>query len=438
MRISLLLLAATLALPVQAQTSARSAASSSLDAGDVVFGQITTSHPYLEEGGARLHYEVYAYDARPNERITFTARSLDFVPGVAVLDGPGLDPESPNLEVADGGAAVMDFYAPQAGTYHFGVIAIAPERPSGPWTFQAGLDARPPLDYGRVYPGGGDPAERYALLVGVNDYPAIDADLNGTVNDVMKLQRVLIERYGFRPENVLALTDADATREHVIEAFRRHLGQAGPDGSAVFYYSGHGTQIPDGYAGYSAADEADKADEALVLWGTGGQFSFLIDEELGGLADNLRAGHRLVILDNCHSGTGTRDGGERLYRVRALDLEDDEIAAHAQLPTARIAEADDAGPAGHVLLAAARAEQYSLEAGGMSENGESGGVFTYYLVNALRTADPSESLASIMDRVRVDVMRTTEALKLPEQPEGQEPQAEGTRIGDPLGAFLMR
>src|SRR5690606_26345087 len=127
------------------------------------------------------------------------------------------------------------------------------------------------------------------------------------------------------------------------------------------------------------------------LWGTGGNFSFLIDEELGGLADNLTATHRLIILDNCHSGTGTRDGEERLYAVRYLDVEAPGVRERAQVPDELVVEARggaDAGPSGHVLLAAARADQYSLEAGGMSENGESGGVFTYYLVGALKTADP--------------------------------------------------
>src|SRR5690606_41678325 len=125
------------------------------------------------------------------------------------------------------------------------------------------LRARPRLAYAAAYAGGGAPSERSSRLAGVTDYPAIDADLNGTVNDVMKVRQVLIERYGFRPENIVVLTNADATRDHVIEAFRRHLGQAGPSGSADFYYSGHRTQIPDCHAGYDASDEEDKADEAL-------------------------------------------------------------------------------------------------------------------------------------------------------------------------------
>lgn len=443
MRTSLLaLLTVLLILPAAAQPDAagtRAAEVPALEAGDVAFGQITTSSPYFEDGGARFHYEVFTHEAQPGERVTFSARSLDFIPAVFVADGPGLDPELPNQEVsADGQTATMDFYAPQLGVYTFAVLA-AESGKQAPWTFQVRLDVAAPLDYGAVYPGGGDPSGRYALLVGVNDYPSNASDLSGTVNDVMKVRALLVEQYGFEPENVLVLTNADATREHVVEAFRRHLGQAGPSGSAVFYYSGHGTQIPDGYLGYDASDETDKNDEALVLWGTGGDFGFLVDEELGGLANTMTAGHRLVVLDNCHSGTGTRDAGEpQLVTARYLDVTDPAVRSRADVPDALIAEADDAGPANHVLLAAARSDQFSIEASGMSDNGESGGIFTYYLVNALKTADPDEPLAAVMDRVRVEVMDATLALKYEDQPEPQEPQAEGTRIGDSVRAFLMQ
>jgi hypothetical protein len=442
MRTSLLVLAAALlALPAAAQPDSRSAGPQALESGDVVFGQITTNSPFFVDQGDNLHYEFYTYDAQALEHVTFSARSLDFPPALYVSDGPGLNPELPNMELSrDGEQVTLHFYAPQMGTYTFAVVANAP---SATGMFQARLDAEPPLDYATLYPGGGDPSERYALLVGVNDYPSWDADLSGTINDVTRMQRLLIEQYAFLPENVLVLSDASATREHVIEAFRRHLGQAGPSGAAVFYYSGHGTQVPDGFQGYDASDEADKADEALVLWGVGGAFGLLVDEELGGLADNLAAGHRLVVLDNCNSGTGTRAAGEEaLYAVRTIDLT--RVRAPVDVPDALVAEAttrgadDDAGPAGHVLLAAARADQFAIESNGLDESGQSGGIFTYYLVKALRETDPSQPLSTVMARVTGEVMQTTEALKYEEQLEPQEPQAEGTRVGDPISAFFLR
>ena len=434
---SLLLAAAVLvAVPAGAQTSARTV-SSALEPGDVVFGRLTFDSPFLEEGGERRYYDVFTYDAVPGERITFTARSLDFVPAVLVADGPDLNPDAPSIEVSpDGEFVKMDFYAPGSGQYTFAVVA-ADFGATG--TFQAGLDASGPMDYGRTYPGGGDPSERYALLVGVNDYPAIEADLNGTLNDVEKMRALLVDHYGYDDENVLVLANADATRDHVIEAFRRHLGQAGPAGSALFYYSGHGTQIPDTYLGFGDADEADEADESLVLWGMGGDFGFLIDEEVGALADNLQAGHRLVVLDNCHSGTGTRGPEEeaKLYRVRNLPFAFIREQG-ADRPRALVTETNDPGPARHVLLAAARSEQFSIETSGLSEDGSSGGIFTYYLTRALWNADPGASLSSIMDGVRVDVMETTAALEYEEQLDPQEPQAEGMQVADPVRAFFMK
>jgi hypothetical protein len=434
MRSLFLLAAALLALPAGAQTTVRTP--NTMAPGELVFGRLTFDSPFLDESGQRRYYETYTYDAVPGERVTFTARSLDFAPAVLVADGPNLNPDAPSIEAtADGESVRMDFYAPGAGTYTFAVVA-ADFGATG--VFQAQLDASGPMDYAAVYPGGGDPNDRYALLVGVNDYPAIEADLGGTHNDVEKMRGLLVDHFGYAPENVLVLTDADAQRDHVIEAFARHLGQAGPGGSALFYYSGHGTQLPDTFLGFGASDEDDQSDEALVLWGTGGDFGFLVDEEVGALADNLSAGHRLVVLDNCHSGTGSRGPGEeeKLYRIRNLPFE--VIARHGADRPRALVTSNDPGPAGHVLLAAARSDQFSIETTGLSEDGASGGVFTYYLTRALRQADPGASLASVMEGVRAQVMETTEALQFEEQMEPQEPQAEGTKVSDPVRAFFLK
>jgi hypothetical protein len=58
--------------------------------------------------------------------------------------------------------------------------------------------------------------------------------------------------------------------------------------------------------------EADSLDEALALWGVQGDlYGYLLDDELGVLIDELQTDRVLVILDNCHAGSGTR-GGEVL------------------------------------------------------------------------------------------------------------------------------
>ena len=299
---------------------------------------------------------------------------------------------------------------------------------------------------GPAVPGGGDPAARYALLVSVSDYPGIgyeqSSDLAGPRADGEAMYDLLVNTYGLPAENVVVLRDAEATREAVVETFRRHLGQAGPDGAAFFHYAGHGSQLPaevlPGGPSFSSAAparaEADGLDEALVLWGRGAEFAYLLDHELGALAEGLTAGHVVLALDNCHSGDGTRgEGGEAALRR----LPYAEIAGRLETPEALVPEAQNVGAERHVLLAAARDEQPSLELDGLSADGGRAGVFTTMLVQALREAGPDETFADLIARVRPAVQRMTrdEMGRYGYLP--QDPQVEGAqsdvRIGDVLG-----
>ena len=90
---------------------------------------------------------------------------------------------------------------------------------------------------------GGDPSARYALLVGIGDYPGTRNDLNSPVADARIMQDVLVNTFGYDPDHLVLLLDEEADREHIIDAFQRHLGQAGPEGTALFFYSGHGMQL---------------------------------------------------------------------------------------------------------------------------------------------------------------------------------------------------
>src|SRR5947209_6819646 len=102
---------------------------------------------------------------------------------------------------------------------------------------------------------------RRALLVGISHYARPGRNpawwnLNGR-NDVAEIRRVLQECYGFRPENIHVLVDAQATRAGIIRAFRDDLiTPSRPGDTAVFEFSGHGQQVKD-----DNGDEADGMDE---------------------------------------------------------------------------------------------------------------------------------------------------------------------------------
>lgn len=86
-------------------------------------------------------------------------------------------------------------------------------------------------------------SRKLALLVGINRYPH-QGDLAGCNTDVELQRELLIHRFGFNPQDIMVLSDRQATRANIETAFIEHLSQqAKPDDVVVFHFSGYGNQI---------------------------------------------------------------------------------------------------------------------------------------------------------------------------------------------------
>ena len=152
-----------------------------------------------------------------------------------------------------------------------------------------------------------------ALLVGVDTYKNARFNLRGNVNDVSNMRRLLIETYGFKPEQILTLTDAEATRTNILAAFDQWLVRGSIPGSRVyFFFSGHGFQEPD-----QDGDESDGKDETIVPYDAvmeaKGNLNFvrnqIIDDEIRERLKNIPDRKITVVIDACFSGTITRGDG---------------------------------------------------------------------------------------------------------------------------------
>ncbi|NBU33888.1 caspase family protein [bacterium] len=102
-----------------------------------------------------------------------------------------------------------------------------------------------------------------ALLIGIN-YTGSSAQLNGCVNDITNVRKFLLEMCGFQPQNIVTLTDApDNANRPTRKAMEDQIGTlargAKSGDTLVFYYSGHGSNVPD-----NSNDESDGKDEVLV------------------------------------------------------------------------------------------------------------------------------------------------------------------------------
>jgi len=151
----------------------------------------------------------------------------------------------------------------------------------------------------------------YALLVGIDRYPEPIPRLYGCVNDIKRMQEYLQGRHddsAFRLDLAAPLLDQQATRQAVIDEFQNHLGKAMKGDVALFYYSGHGSQerAPEEFWHL----EPDRLDETIVCWDSrqSGHHD-LADKELAYLIEKVarNGAHVVVILDSCHSGSGTRN-----------------------------------------------------------------------------------------------------------------------------------
>ncbi len=273
----------------------------------------------------------------------------------------------------------------------------------------------------------------HALLVGIDEYPTPIPTLHGCVNDIDAFASYLSARTGGESALKLkTLKNAEATRTAVIDAFRTHLGQAGAGDVALFYYSGHGSreQAPEEFW----VIEPDRLDETIVCVDSRNAGSWdLADKEIAKLIGEVAAKgpHVAVIMDCCHSGSGTREIGTVVRRA-PIDLRKRPIDSFLVSPNEAIAAsrrdlhsnrfATTEGR--HVLLAACRSDQTAKEYPG---DGRPRGAFSFFLGDALKGAAGVPTYREMYARASALVLG---------QVAEQSPQIEATVDDDLDGVFL--
>ena len=246
---------------------------------------------------------------------------------------------------------------------------------------------------------------KLALLVGINQY--IDRDrvglLNGCVNDVELQRSLLTYRFGFNPSDILTLTDSQATRDGILQAFDEHLvKQAKPTDVVVFHFSGHGSRLldpkpihPDDLnSTIIPVDDSPLYQEGIV--------NDIMGRTLFLLMSAVKTENITVVLDSCYSGGGTRGN----FRVRAgeggssLKPSEAELTTQEQwLSRLKIYREDfekmrGIGVAKGVVIAAAQRDQEALDA---VFDDFYAGAFTYLLTQYLwqETGTVESAIANI-------------------------------------------
>jgi hypothetical protein len=240
----------------------------------------------------------------------------------------------------------------------------------------------------------------WALIVGISDYIHFEdvegGDLPGAEHDARRMRDALVVARGFPEDNVRMLLNHDATKAAIQEGVTGWLVQnARPGDNVVIFFAGHGSQMWD-----EDGDEDDGLDETLapadVL--AGSTEVDISDDEFNVWLGMLPTDNVLVVLDNCNSGTGTRDvtpfSRGRLLGRDIDALERPEGAARRALPGQGLDETGfDVGRASVLEFAAAQPDQVAVDAFFPESDGREafhGGAFTTFLVQQLWKA-PAEA-----------------------------------------------
>ena len=103
--------------------------------------------------------------------------------------------------------------------------------------------------------------EDRALLIGVGRYAHFEEKLNGVSLD-LGMMKELSQLMGFKEHGIKVLENEQASTAGVNEAIEDWLIRGtGPQDRVLFYFSGHGSQVPD-----ENNDEKDHFDEVLLLY----------------------------------------------------------------------------------------------------------------------------------------------------------------------------
>ena len=257
----------------------------------------------------------------------------------------------------------------------------------------------------------------YALLIGIDGYPAGTEPLEGCLADTANVADFL--KTHCTDPAIVTLNDADATYANVIAQVRKHLGQAGKDDVAYLHYSGHGARST--AAPEFARFDLGGRDQGLVCYDSrvGDNFD-LADKELALLLAELAKNdpHIAWVFDCCHSGSGTRDL-EGTSRAGIRGTTDGnfprKLEAYLEGQYAGMLKAGDiqVPHARHMLLAGCDRDETSKE-----DLDNRCGIFTESLYQVLRETNGDLSYAELFPRARTRVAQyIARANKTPQRPQ---------------------
>ncbi|KDR74399.1 hypothetical protein GALMADRAFT_269297 [Galerina marginata CBS 339.88] len=227
----------------------------------------------------------------------------------------------------------------------------------------------------------------FAIVIGIDKYGLDDiSSLSGAVADARAVATYLQDRLGVHKDHIKLLLNESATRNVIIQELQRlaidpRIQRGDP---IVIFYAGHGSEAsppPEWEAGGLKAtiqltlpyDVYCKSGSEIVMP--------IPDRTLGALIDAIaveKANNIVIIMDSCHSASGTRSSVPDL--VRSVPPPSDFRLPGSLDQDIRFSVSTTSGLQSHVLISACGAD-------GKAREREGRGVFTVAMLEFLEEKD---------------------------------------------------
>lgn len=264
----------------------------------------------------------------------------------------------------------------------------------------------------------GPEGRRYALLVGVTDYPNLNPDLQlkGPANDVALMADVL-ERspFSISSSNVTRLSGGPAdparrpTRSNIEQAFKRLEQTVTRNDRVVVFLAGHGSQQP---ADDNPSDQEPDGMDEIFLPADVGKWdgkvgvvqNAIVDDDLGRWLDALRNRGAFVwlIVDSCQSGTmarGTNTERDRRVPPDQLGVPATAFRSRGRQEPAETSLVDQTKSGDLAAMYAAQTRETTPERPMPGPGGRWHGLFTYTLARVLEESRVPLTYRELSERI---------------------------------------
>ncbi len=269
---------------------------------------------------------------------------------------------------------------------------------------------------------------KLALLIGINNYAeSITGDfprgavaaLRGCGTDTALQQELLIHRFGFQPADIVTLTNQQATREGIVNAFDQHLrSQVQPGDVVVLHFSGYGSRLrleedtvktwvpADGTLPSQSSPESRDLSEATVQQ----------------LLKTLKTKNITTVVDAGFTFPDVPLTGSFKVRSRPVVPTGSGLAPSPRLTELLGEKYTTPQVFPGLLLSASRPEQLAIEC---AWDDVEAGLFTYALTRQFWASTPPVKLITLMGRTRETVQQLAP----------QSPQVGGQRSDETLQPY---